>query len=536
MIVSSFPRLAQVVVLSEGWWRKTIAVSCGAVGALALPPIGAAPAIIVTMVGAVWLLDSTPARSGRSHASLPSALQAAVDGWWLGFGYFLAGLWWLGSAFFVEADQFLWALPLGVLGLPAILAFFTAFGFAVAKSMWSSSPWRIFALAAGVGLSEWLRGLLFSGFPWNSFGMALGANHVLAQIASIIGLYGLTFLAVLIAATPAILGDKRETARRWPIFGAVLVVWLVGFGILRLSFGVVTPVKDVSVRIMQPNIPQAERFGAEAMRSVLDGYMELSSAKTPERPDGMAGVTHLIWPESAFPGVISRDAEALRLLGQFIPANATLVTGAARLEGPAGGRKFYNSIHVIQSGGAILDTYDKVHLVPFGEYLPLGRLLERLRLRQFISVPGGFQFGARNEPLRAPGLGLVLPLICYEAIFPGVVERVGGKERPAVMINVTNDGWFGRTPGPYQHFAQARLRAIEEGLPMIRAANSGVSAVIDPYGRVIASLGLGVAGVVDAALPKAGGPTLFSRAPNAGPFGLLLACVMLALVARRRTA
>ena len=255
--------------------------------------------------------------------------------------------------------------------------------------------------------------------------------------------------------------------------------------------------------------------------------------------EGLAAVTHLVWPESAFPGVISRDPEALRLLGQFLPEKTTLITGAARSE-PAGtdgrGRSYFNSIHVVQSGGVILDTYDKAHLVPFGEYLPFKNLLELLRLRQFISVPGGFEPGIRNEPLRAPGLGLILPLICYEAIFPGASSRVAGAERPKALVNVTNDGWFGRTPGPYQHFAQARLRAIEEGLPMVRAANSGISAIVDPYGRVVAALGLDAVGVVDGKLPGPIAPPLFSQAPLWPPGALLGMFLLAALVGRRKGA
>ena len=531
MIAAWFTRLARVVVLSEGWRRRLVALVCGAVGGLALPPFGLVPAIAVPMIAAVWLLDSTPApgRGARSRV----VVQAAHDGWWLGFGYFGAGLWWLGSAFLVEADQFLWALPFGVLGLPAMLAAFMALGFAAAKCLWSPAPSRVFALAAALGASEWLRSVLFTGFPWNNFGMALGGNLILAQSAALVGLTGLTFIAIAIAAAPAVLADKRDRSTALPVSAFAALALLITYGAARLHFGAAPAATGAVIRIMQPNVPQAERFGPDAMRSILDGYMELSTVKTSNQPEGLAGVTHLVWPDSAFPGVISRDPEALRLLGQFLPVTTTLITGAARSEPAGRGWSYFNSIHVIQSGGLILDTYDKTHLVPFGEYLPFRKRLESLGLRQFIAVPGGFEPGVRNEPLRTPGLGLILPLICYEAIFPGASSRLAGPERPVALVNLTNDGWFGRTPGPYQHFAQARLRAIEEGLPMVRAANSGVSAIIDPYGRVVSSLGLDLAGVVDGRLPGSIAPPPFSRAPAWPPMVLLAIFLLSALVGRR---
>src|SRR5918912_165250 len=182
--------LASRVILAWGWRRALLAWLAGAVGALAMPPFGALPALAVSLTVAVWLLDGAAATGRFGVASTP--VSAAIAGWWWGFGYFVAGLWWLGSAFLVEADEFAWAIPFGVLGLPALLAFFPAFGFALSRLLWSPGAGRLFALAFGLGLSEWLRGHLFTGFPWNTFGMALGGNLVLGQAASLVGIYGLT--------------------------------------------------------------------------------------------------------------------------------------------------------------------------------------------------------------------------------------------------------------------------------------------------------------------------------------------------------
>ncbi len=523
---------ADMVTLSSGWRRRGIAFAAGAFGVLALLPFGLFPLLIVTMTIALWLLDGCV---GQAHAKpgwksrLSAALEAGKTGWWLGFGYFLAGLWWLGAAFLVEADQFAWALPFGVIGLPAALAFFTALGFAVSRVLWCNNSLRILALAAGVGASEALRSVLFTGFPWNNFGMALGGNLVLAQIASVVGLHGLTLVAIALAATPAVFADRQS--RRAPIIIATLVFLSIGaFGAARLSLNSTSFDEQVRLRIMQPNLPQDDKFRADAMPEILSRYIDLSSGRTDQQPDGIASVTHLIWPESPFPVILARDAQALQRIGDLLAPQTTLITGAIRMEAPVNARpKYFNSIQVLQPGGVIVDSYDKTHLVPFGEYFPFRRVFDALGLRQFVHVPGGFEPGAARKLIRPPGFPPAAPLICYEAIFPGAVVPEGARSLGArVLLNVTNDGWFGNTHGPYQHFAQSRLRAIEEGLPLIRAANTGISAIIDPYGRVLESLPLGVAGIVDGRLPNAAPATIFSRLPVLPP--LLIWLVFLVLI------
>jgi apolipoprotein N-acyltransferase len=261
-------------------------------------------------------------------------------------------------------------------------------------------------------------------------------------------------------------------------------------------------VPNVRLRLMQPNLPQDAKFRPENRDAIMRHYLALSDRATSPRATGMSDVTHLIWPESAFPFLLARDATALAQIAALLPPGVTLITGAARALEPMPGEtgaRYRNSIHVLDDQGVIRATYDKVHLVPFGEYLPFADRLIAMGLRQFVAIPGGFEAADRRRALSVPGLPLVAATICYEAIFPGAVLPEG--ERPGLILNVTNDAWFGRTPGPYQHLAQARLRAIEEGLPVIRGANSGITAVIDPYGRIIEQLQLGVEGVVDSLLP-----------------------------------
>jgi apolipoprotein N-acyltransferase len=495
--------IAQRVILADFWPRRLIALGGGAFGALALAPFGFFPAFFVPMVLAVWLIDGSAGESAWA-----SSRRAAGAGWWMGFGYFIAGLWWLGAAFLVEADRFAWALPLGVVGLPAGLAMFTAFGFFLARLMWSSGAARIFALAAGLTVAEWLRGHVLTGFPWNDFGMVLGGNPVLAQAASIVGLYGLTLLSVLIFASPALLGDARPN-RRFVVASALVLAGLAVFGMWRLQ-ATSGEVRSVRLRIVQPNVP-LDQFRADRGDELLEHYLDLSDRATSPQTSGAADVTHLIWPESAFPFILSRDPAALSLIGAHLQ-KTVLFTGAARVEGSGRQASYFNAVEVI-AGGGILESYDKMHLAPFGEYMPFAYWLAQAGITQFVAIPGGFESGASTRLLAAPGLPPVFPMVCYESIFPDeIADRIEAEAtRPGLMLNVTNDGWFGATPGPYQHFAQARLRTIEQGLPMVRAANTGISAIIDPFGRVVASAPLGVEAVIDGNLPRSLPPTLFSR-------------------------
>ncbi|MBM3550995.1 MAG: apolipoprotein N-acyltransferase [Alphaproteobacteria bacterium] len=518
--------LPQRIILARGWTRRAIAFLAGATGALALAPFDVIPAMFVPLTVAVWLIDGAADVKATKRLALAPILSAADAGWWLGFGYFVAGLWWMGAAMLVEADQFAWALPLAVFGLPAVLALFPAAGFAAARILWSPGGWRVFALAAGLGAAEWLRGHLFTGFPWNDFGMAIAGAGPLAQTAALVGLHGLDILAIVIFAAPATLVDRApDGARRihaTMLAATALAMLMLAYGAFRLGANRTEFVDGVTLRLMQPNLPQDAKFRPENGEKILRRYLALSERATSERPSGLAEVTHLVWPESAFPYIISHKPEALATIAHALKATV-LLTGAARAEGEGDGRRgrIFNSIEALR-GETIVAFYDKIHLVPFGEYLPLEEWLRPLGINQL--VPGIWDRGGGPRLLAAPGLPPIAPLICYEAIFPGeAIAR--GAQRPRLFLNLTNDGWFGRTPGPYQHMAQARLRAIEEGLPMIRVANTGVSAIIDAYGRILQSLPLGEEGVIDGRLPRDAAPTVFAA------FGALAFPALLALSA-----
>jgi apolipoprotein N-acyltransferase len=532
VIPTSKLRLAGLsIILAWGWKRAIIALAAGAVSALAMAPFNAWPVLFVTFPVAVWLIDGAAAGKRRG---VPAA---AMAGFWFGLGYFVPGLYWTGNAFLVDAPTFAWLMPFAVLGLPTYLALFPALGFALARLMWTRDASRVLALAVGLTVSEWLRGHVLSGFPWNAYGYALSEPLALAQTASLIGLWGMTFLSVAIFASPAVLIDGSSRGRKpWiaPVAALALLVAMGVYGAVRLALQP-TELTRVRLRIMQPNLQQDVKFNYAAKAEVMQKYLTLSDRASGPQSTGVRDVQILIWPESAFPFFLTREADAMAQIAELLPKGTVLLTGSVRApDGPPGARvsRAYNSIYLIDHDGGVLSVYDKLHLVPFGEYLPLQAWMEKLGFVQLTKVHGGFIPGERRRTMEIPQAPSALPLICYEAIFPG--NLAPSDDRPGWIVNLTNDGWFGNSTGPYQHLQQARLRAIEEGLPMVRAANTGISAVIDPSGRIVARLGLGVEGVLDASLPTALPPTLYARLRDI-PAAVLVAAAFLFIIRRRFT-
>jgi apolipoprotein N-acyltransferase len=519
----------QAIVLAWGWRRWLIAFAAGALSALAVAPFNVWPILFLTFPTLVWLIDGAGLERWRAMTA------AAATGWWFGFGYFLAGLYWIGYAFLVDAPTFGWLLPIAVIGLPALLAVFTAFGVTLARGLWTRGAPRILALAVALTAAEWLRGHLLTGFPWNAFGYALASPLALAQSASVLGIWGLTFVAVAVFASPAALTDDRDETR-WAwlpvVLGLAVLAALGGYGALRLSRTPTRLVDGVHLRIVQPNLQQDVRFNYAAKPEVMKRYIALSDRAAGPQALGVRDVTHLIWPESAFPFFLTREADALDQIAQLLRHGTVLITGAVRLAEPVNPTDpgVFNSIYVISHDASVVGLYDKVHLVPFGEYLPFQRVLESLGLRQLTKLRGGFLAGDRRRLITVPGAPPALALICYEIIFPAAVVPPG--ERPGWIINVTNDGWFGISSGPYQHLQQARVRAIEEGLPLVRAANTGISAVVDPLGRIVNSLPLGQEGVVDSPLPRAIGAPIYARVGDA-PAATIVAIALLVVIRRR---
>jgi apolipoprotein N-acyltransferase len=305
------------------------------------------------------------------------------------------------------------------------------------------------------------------------------------------------------------------------------------FGTVRLSLEPTRMVADVTLRIMQPNLQQDVKFNYSAKAAVMQKYLALSDRASGPQSTGVRDASVLIWPESAFPFFLTREPDAMAEIASFLPKDTVLITGSVRApDVPPGTRitRAYNSIYVVDHDGNVLSVYDKLHLVPFGEFLPFQDWMERMGFEELTKVQGGFIPGTLRRALPIPHAPRALPLICYEAIFPGIVAA--RDDRPGWIVNVTNDGWFGLSTGPYQHLQQARLRAIEQGLPLVRAANTGISAVVDPVGRIVARLGLGVEGVLDSRLPAAIAPTLYARMGDI-PAAVMIAASLVFVIRRR---
>ena len=539
-----FETLAHRLLLLWGWPRRFAALAAGALSALALAPVHAAPILFLTLPALVILIDGAVVAGPRGVRRLR---PAAITGWWFGFGYFLAGLHWVGVAFFAEGRSALVPLmPFAVVGLAAGLALFTALGTLVARLLWSDGPTRIFALAFGLGASEWLRGHVLTGFPWNLFGQAVAFTDVTAQAASVVGVYGLTFAGIAVFAAPALFADDRGSQPWLRRLTLALVLTLaaadIGWGVYRLSGAAPVGeavIADARVRIVQPNIDQAVKWSPEKKQEALDKLATLSDRRTDPETLGAMSFSEIVWPETALPFFLTEDPQALARIADLLSPGTILLTGAPRVE-PADdqaedGRRYYNSLFAIDDTGAIRAAYDKVHLVPFGEYMPFGSLVHRLGVGELFRGIGGFSPGPRRTRIALAGHPSFSVLICYEAIFPGEVLPEG--ERPDYFVNVTNDGWFGHSVGPYQHLDAARLRSIEEGIPMVRAANTGISAIIDAYGRTVASLPLGEDGVLDGFVPSERPKSSFQRtgAPFLLIFSVFFILLSLAGMGKRRS-
>ncbi|PJK29791.1 apolipoprotein N-acyltransferase [Minwuia thermotolerans] len=501
--------------------RLAAAFLLGGLATLVFSPFDLPLAGFVAFTGLAVLLD----RLGRMAGAFWTA-------WFFGWGHFIAGLYWTASAFLVEADKFAWMIPGPLLGLPAFLALFPAVAVTAAWRLTAPGPLRLATLAASWTLLEFARGHVLTGFPWNLAGYAFGFHPAAMQPAAWIGVYGLSFLAVLAFAAPALLFLPRR--RTWAALALILpAVLAAGAGMLRLD----APgprAEPVQLRIVQANIPQREKWRPDLIRTNFEKLVEMSLQPAEEGTPDL-----VIWPETAATFLLSRAEQPRQTLGAIAASlddgrGGLVITGAPRVEVRDGREMPHNSALAIDPAAGIVAVYDKTHLVPFGEYLPLRGLLQFLGLEKLARGRGDFIPGPKDQRFDPPGLPPASVLICYEAIFPALSNR---GERPEWLLNLTNDGWFGELTGPDQHFTMARFRAVEQGLPLVRAAGTGISAVVDARGRIVASLPLNSAGVIDAQLPAPAAKTFYAKTGNALVFGTTLAVLLLvaagALLSRR---
>ena len=490
---------------SAAWMRFGAAVLAGVVAAFGQAPYDL-PLVLLAALAAVLLI----------YRAAATPRQAAAIGWGFGFGYFLHGWSWLVSPFMVDPERYAWMAPFAVAGLTGGLALYWALAFFVSRRL-SAQVWPlIFVLPA----AEMLRGYLFTGFPWGMFSQSL-VNHWPGQGLALVGPYGMTLAFVALAV--AVVQRARGTLLRQ---GAVWGARVLGVAALTVPFwGGDPPVTDHMIRMVQPNAAQKDKWDPVKIPEFFDRQLALTAAPPAQ---GDAAPDLILWSETAIAWPLDLAHGALTYISEAA-AGTPVVLGVQRRDDMA----YYNSAVLLGPDAEVVQTYDKHHLVPFGEYIPFGDLLGRIGLRGMAAQFGsGFSSGPGADLMDLGPLGQALPLICYEAVFARDVNAAPA--RPAFLMQLTNDAWFGKGQGPLQHLAQARMRAIEQGLPMARVANTGVSAMIDPWGRITKSLALNEAGFLDAPLPAPRPATPYSRWGEWPFFFITLAGFALVILRRRR--
>lgn len=483
------------------WMPRLAALGLGAVFALGQPPFDLWW-VAMSALGGVFCLTRPAVK--------PSG--AAVVGWLFGTSYFAVSLHWILEPFQVDAAATGWMAPFALMFLSAGLALFWALAF------WAGR--KIDAGPAGIvifwSVAELARAYLLTGFPWGLVGY-LWSDTPVAQWHSIIGPHGVTLLTLAVAALIAISIADRAIPKAVFALALGAVIWIGGIVIT-------PPVSDTSggpiVRLIQPNAPQHQKWDSEHIPIFFNRQVDFTGQKpTPDL---------IVWPETAVPNLLHNATPSFDVIAQAA-SGTPVVLGIQR----ADEGRYYNSLVTLDATGIVDQTYDKHHLVPFGEYMPLAKLFARFNILGLASrAEVGYSAGPGPRVIDLGSLGTALPLICYEAVFPHDVNDA--PTRPDMLLHITNDAWFGTRAGPQQHLQQARLRAIEQGLPLIRAANTGISAMIDPAGRITASLPLGRAGYTDAALPKSLAPTHYSKTGDWLAMAALIVALATLLISKRR--
>jgi len=536
--MSAGAKLTGLFATVTAWplWRiSLVAWLAGGLAALSLPPYDIWPVLFVSYTTLVWLLDCAV----RSRAGTRRRFVAGFAvGWCFAVGYFVPSLWWISEAFWLEPEKFAALIPFAVAGLPAYLSLYWGLAVGAAAILWIAGWPRVVLLAGLVGVGEWLRGHLLTGFPWNLPGYGAGSLEGFSQIASLVGIYGMTVLVILTAATPAALLDAGRSGNELPGRAAFPAIIAAGMITLHLWGNNRIAAYDaaldnsgdgaVPVRIIQPSISQKDKWDPKHVKRIIDTYLDLTGSPFADPPSLPLIV---VWPESALPRLIGEEDALRAMVMAVMPPQSRLLTGSLhRVIDDTGKAAIFNSLLAIPSDGQIAGRHDKVRLVPFGEFLPFQWLLEPLGLRQIVNLPRGFSAGLEDKVIKLEGLPAFAGFICYEAVFPRSRPYAS---RPEMLVNVTNDAWFGTSGGPYQHLGHARFRAIEQGVPMIRAANTGISAMIDSAGRVRAMLDLGSVGRLDVVMPARMAVTPYAVIGDIGLLALLLLIAITYLICRR---
>ena len=440
-----------------------ICFGAGAFSALSMAPANLFPVLFITLPILYLAISSAHSKRG-----------AFMRGWLFGFGYFVFSLSWVGNALLVEGNPYIWAWPLAVSGLPALLAFFPAFACLCAKRFLNlKTTWGVIGFACFYALFEWLRGHIFTGFPWNLFGYTWADMLPVIQVLRGSDVYFLTWLTLLWALTPLTF-VVPQISKRYALGMPAIFILCLGGGLWSLS---ATPQDNDTVQIVlvQPNINQADKWAGEKMYTHFEKHIALS------RNTGQSDKPALIiWPETALSYRVFELPQAKAMLRDLLssyPAGSSLITGMLRYD--RDNKVYANALVEIDASAEIINSYSKHHLVPFGEYIPFQNYIPLKPVTAFQ----GFEKGEGVENIETSSGTKISPLICYEILFP---DKVGDAliQDSDVIINITNDAWYGRSAGPHQHLTKAVFRAVETGLPVIRAANTGISAIINPTGQI----------------------------------------------------
>lgn len=497
MVAKKMERFSGWLKAKAGWRVPLVSFMAGALLTTTFSPLSFFPAAFVAFPLMIFLLDQ-----------VRSAREAFSAGWWTGFGLFSVGLTWIGHSFTQQDNVPVVLAPFAILALAGVMALYVAGAFVLSQRLWVKGPLRVLLFTAVWMVFEFARGFLFTGFPWHLAGSMWADWLPAAQIASLTSIYGLSALTVLAAASPIVLVERPLKPLALGLLCVPVLALSAGalWGQARLGANETEYDLSVSLRLVQANINQREKWIPSLIDDHFNRHMRLSRNGSDR---GKAeGIKLLIWPEAAVQReTFDRESSILRWrMSRMLDFGSYAITGTPRYQRTSGQVKFYNSLVAFNSRGQLYARYDKVRLVPFGEYVPFQSLFNMIGLSALAG--SSFDHGERSQTIALPGVPAFSPLICYEIIFPGTIPV--GAERPGWLLNVTNDGWFGLTNGPYQHLGLARFRAIEEGLPVVRSANTGVSAVIDAYGRTVSSLGLDQSGILDSPLPSAIEPPKYS--------------------------
>lgn len=478
---------------------------------LAAPALGALVAAGQAPLAFWWVAVTALAALTWLIAETEDVRAATALGWLAGVGYFGAAMFWIVDPFFVDAAQDGWMAPFALFLMAGGMALFWALAGGVSALLGADPRGRALGFAVALAASDLVRGDIFTGLPWALVGH-IWIGTWPAQAAAVFGAVGLSLMTTLAAAAPTAFGAVRGAVFAWALIGAA-----GGWGLVRLRAPEPEPTA-LTVRLIQPNAAQHLKWRSDLAPMFFDRLLKHTAA--PGRPD------LIVWPETSVPFLLNRPGDGLKLIAEAAHG-IPVALGVQRTEG----YRAYNSLAFLNGDGTPGPVYDKHHLVPFGEYIPLGDLFWRLTgIESYAPSQGyGYSSGPGPQVLSLGRLGHVLPLICYEAVFP---QDLRAPTRPDWILQVTDDGWFGTLSGPYQHFAQVRLRAIEQGLPILRAANTGVSGVIDAKGRVLQRIPLETEGHIDVIIPSALPATLYSRT---GDWPILVLMLILAadLIRRR---